>query len=192
MYAADWRDGKPVAGSPGQSHMFQYIRLESYEDTLNNVRFRRAEGAGPARGLRRIPDYILRYMLDFETAGSPSLLDPAQFERPFDYQLDITRRRHAPHAVDLVTTFNFLLGLRVRTFRRFRARRPPCRSCHRRGRRGRRVCVLWRNIPPLEDMEAEGLAAGQHALEGWRVRLLYVNGECALPGALPIEPDFSG
>ena len=44
-YAADWRDGKPVAGSAGQSHMFQYIRLESYEDSLNNVRFR--EMAGP-------------------------------------------------------------------------------------------------------------------------------------------------
>ena len=24
VYAADWRDGKPVPGSPGQSHMFQY------------------------------------------------------------------------------------------------------------------------------------------------------------------------
>jgi adenine-specific DNA-methyltransferase len=54
-------------------------------------------------------------MLDFETQGSPSLLDPAQFKRPFDYKLDITRDGVTQHrAVDLVATFNFLLGLRVR------------------------------------------------------------------------------
>ena len=62
-----------------------------------------------------MPDYFARYMLDFETQGSPSLLDPAQFKRPFDYKLDITRDGVTQHrAVDLVATFNFLLGLRVR------------------------------------------------------------------------------
>ena len=39
-YAADWKEGKPVPGSPGQSHLFHYIRLESYEDSLDNLRFR--------------------------------------------------------------------------------------------------------------------------------------------------------
>ena len=106
-YAADWRDGKPVAGSAGQSHMFQYIRLESYEDSLNNVRFRELSGPLLA-ALEKLPDYTLRYMLDFETQGSPSLLDPAQFERPFDYTLEITRDGvKRPRAVDLVAPSTF-------------------------------------------------------------------------------------
>ena len=102
--------------------MFHYIRLESYEDSLNNLRS--GSWATLRRPLYAMPDYFLHYMLDFETRGSPSLLDTAQFGKPFQYQLTITRQQKTcPRTVDLVTTFNFLLGLRVRTVRRFDARR---------------------------------------------------------------------
>jgi adenine-specific DNA-methyltransferase len=36
VYSKDWKDGKPVSRE-GSSHMFKYVRLESYEDTLNNL-----------------------------------------------------------------------------------------------------------------------------------------------------------
>ena len=88
-YAADWRDGKPIAGSTGQSHMFHYFRLESYEDTLNNLRFRSLDGP-LFEALHEMPNYLLHYMLAYETGGSPSLLDVAQFEKPFAYQLNVT------------------------------------------------------------------------------------------------------
>ena len=90
-YAADWKEGRPVPGSPGQSHMFHYIRLESYEDSLDNLRFREL-GRDAQAALYALPDYFLRYMLDFETRGSPSLLDTERFDKPFQYQL----RHHAP------------------------------------------------------------------------------------------------
>jgi adenine-specific DNA-methyltransferase len=192
-YAADWRDGKPVAGSPGQSHMLQYIRLESYEDALNNIRFQDfgQKEPGLLDTLHAMPDYVLHYMLDYETAGSPSLLDLARFDHPFDYRLNITRGDvTAPHPVDLVTTFNFLLGLRVRTYRRLSRDGHPVVRVTGDDPRGRRVCVLWRDVPPIEDMDAERAWLEQHALEGVAADLLYVNGECALPNAVPIEPEF--
>jgi adenine-specific DNA-methyltransferase len=42
VYSKDWQDGKPVSRE-GSSHMFKYIRLESYEDTLNNLELKRTE-----------------------------------------------------------------------------------------------------------------------------------------------------
>lgn len=200
-YAADWRDGKPAPGSPGQSHMFHYIRIESYEDSLNNLRARPLSDAAQA-ALYALPDYFLRYMLDFETAGSPSLLDTARFDRPFQYQLNITRgQATGPETVDLVTTFNFLLGLRVRTVRSFE--RPLQNSnfsekleFYRVVRvlgedgEGSRVCVLWRDTPPLAEMETEKQWLQSHVLADVAYDLLYTNGESALPGALPIEGEF--
>ena len=191
-YAADWRDGKPVAGSPGQSHMFHYLRLESYEDTLNNLRFRSLDGPLFA-ALDAMPDYLLHYMLDYETAGSPSLLDVAQFEPPFAYQLNITRHDVTePRTIDLVATFNFLLGLRVRTIRRFEREGAPVVRVTGEDPAGRRVCVLWRDVPPLEEMEAEKAWLQAEALAGVAYDRLYINGESALPGSdvLAIEPEF--
>ena len=191
-YAADWRDGKPVAGSAGQSHMFHYFRLESYEDTLNNLRFRSLDGP-LFEALHEMPDYLLHYMLDYETGGSPSLLDVAQFEKPFAYQLNITRHDVTePRTIDLVATFNFLLGLRVQTIRRFEREGAPVVRVTGEDPAGRRVCVLWRDVPPLEAMEAEKAWLQAEALAGVAYDRLYINGESALPGSdvLAIEPEF--
>jgi adenine-specific DNA-methyltransferase len=189
-YCTNWKDGKPAPGSPGQSHMFHYIRLESYEDALNNVRFRELD-APLLAALHAMPDYMLHYMLNYETAGSPSLLDLKQFERPFEYKLNITRHDvTGPCPADLVTTFNFLLGLRVRTLRRFQREGRPVVRVTGASPDGRRVCIVWRDAPPLEEMEAEKDWLQAHVLHDVTCDLLYVNGESALPGALPSEPEF--
>lgn len=60
--------------------------------------------------------YIIRYMLDGETGDSPSLLDLSAFLDPSAYRLKIKRPgsdESREVAVDLVETFNWLLGLRV-------------------------------------------------------------------------------
>ena len=40
-YSSDWKDGKPSHRKTGISHGFKIVRLESYEDTLNNLHLRR-------------------------------------------------------------------------------------------------------------------------------------------------------
>src|SRR5690606_38305998 len=93
VYSPEWKDGKPVNRDKGVSHCFKYIRLESYEDTLNNLRF--AENTDRDRaladnpGLRR--DFLLHYLLDVETRGSESLLDLDGFADPTAYQLKIKK-----------------------------------------------------------------------------------------------------
>lgn len=118
VYSADWKDGKPTAPETGISQLVKVIRLESYEDTLNNLQVteesaqRKVIEANPA--LREA--YFLHYLLELETQGSPSLLNAAAFTDPTAYTLnikkpgsDVQERR----AVDFLETFNWLLGLRV-------------------------------------------------------------------------------
>ncbi|MDO9011629.1 MAG: site-specific DNA-methyltransferase [Gallionella sp.] len=118
IYSADWKDGKPTAPETGISQLVRVIRLESYEDTINNLQVKEQSAqqevimANPA--LRE--SYFLHYLLELETQGSPSLLNIAAFTDPTAYTLnikkpgsDVQERR----AVDLLETFNWLLGLRV-------------------------------------------------------------------------------
>ncbi len=117
VYAANWKDGKPVSRD-GISHCFKYIRLESYEDTLNNLVLPKdspVDTQDPANtDLTR--DYLLKYWLEFETAGSPSLLNIRQFADPTHYSLLVKQPgsdAQVSKKVDLVETFNWLIGLHV-------------------------------------------------------------------------------
>jgi adenine-specific DNA-methyltransferase len=120
IYSKDWKDGKPV-GREGVSHCFKYLRLESYEDTLNNLVLADDEAAkqrqraiADSEGLRH--DYWLRYWLDLETRGSASLLSAEHFADPDGYWLTVKRPgsdEQTPQRVDLVETFNWLIGLHV-------------------------------------------------------------------------------
>jgi len=118
VYSESWKDGKPTARDTGISHCFKYIRLESYEDTLNNLRLdhnpqrKKAVATNPA--LKE--DYMLRYLLDVETRGSQSLLNIDAFGDPTAYTLAVKKPgtdEYTTRAVDLIETFNYLIGLRV-------------------------------------------------------------------------------
>lgn len=117
IFANNWKDGKPIS-KDGISQLVKVIRLESYEDTLNNLQL--AEAGTRQQVTAAHPqlreDYFLNYMLALETQDSPSLLNVAAFADPTAYQLDVKRPgsdAHALRTVDLVETFNWLIGLRV-------------------------------------------------------------------------------
>lgn len=112
VYSPEWKGGKPESVGKGISHCLKYMRLESYEDALNNLRVDAEKG----KSFGGVKDYFLSYMLDVETKGSPSLLNVDTFARPFDFKLSVKKQsseEHETRTVDLVETFNYLLGLRV-------------------------------------------------------------------------------
>ncbi|MBS0586831.1 MAG: site-specific DNA-methyltransferase [Proteobacteria bacterium] len=117
VYSKDWRDGKPVSRE-GVSHCFKYIRLETYEDALNNLVLRddavREDALAKSDDFRR--EYMLNYWLEFETKGSPSLLNVEQFADPTAYMLKIKKPgsdEYTEKSIDLIETFNWLIGLHV-------------------------------------------------------------------------------
>ena len=123
VYCPEWSDEKPTTRNQAISHVLKYIRLESYEDTLNNLALRRTtEQQGlldlaQAQGADKLKEqYVLRYMLDVETRGSQSLLNVAALTDPTAYTLKVKRPGSDESRevnVDLLETFNWLIGLTV-------------------------------------------------------------------------------
>ncbi len=190
-YSKDWKDGKPVSRE-GTSHIFKYMTLESYEDTLNNLSLSRTDVQDDliASNAALREEYMLSYMLDFETKGSPSLLNLEALEDPFSYKLNITRGDETrPENVDLVETFNYLLGLTVsRTYSA-----DGYRVVEGANPAGERALVIWRNTSEKTNddldafFDAQGYAGagfdrvytnGDNTLalksegEGWKVHLI--------------------
>jgi adenine-specific DNA-methyltransferase len=127
IYSKDWNDGEPKANEKGclngVSQCFKYMRLESYEDTLGNLALNRPNQIQSDLFDSRNPeitsarsDYLMNYMLEVETRGSDSLLNIAQFNDPMAYQLKVRSASGDETKfvnVDLIETFNWLLGLTV-------------------------------------------------------------------------------
>jgi adenine-specific DNA-methyltransferase len=118
VYSESWKNGKPTARDTGISHCFKYLRLESYEDTLNNLRFDenpvRKQAVAANASLKE--DYMLRYLLEVETRSSQSLLNIDAFADPTAYTLKVKKPgtdEYVTRVVDLIETFNYLIGLRV-------------------------------------------------------------------------------
>jgi adenine-specific DNA-methyltransferase len=191
VYATDWRDGKPQNRDTGLSHAFKIVRLESYEDTLNNLHLRRTpaqEATLRQATADQRAEYLLGYFLDVESAGSASLLNNACFRDPFHYQMQIATTSAGETkatAIDLVETFNWLLGLQVKQIDSQRGFLTVTGI----QRAGGRTLVIWRTLSadPAADPTADNLA-----LERYLARLainpadteydfIYVNGSHTLP-----------
>ena len=187
VYSRDWKDGKPRPDDNGNlngiSHCFKYLRLESYEDTLNNLILKprtkpQEDMLASNPSLRE--DYMLGYWLDVETADSPSLLNIEQFEDPFNYKLNIATGSVGatkPTCVDLVETFNYLIGLTVKhidTVRGFRVvtgTNPKDES----------VLVIWRNLKEKDNAALEAFMEKQaYHPRDTEFDHIYVNGDHTL------------
>ncbi len=178
VYSKDWKDGKPVSRE-GSSHCFKYIRLESYEDCLNNLELKRtqtqAELLTQAKDFRE--DYTLRYMLDVETRRSASLLNVQKFTDPLSYKLRVstgTVGETKEVNVDLVETFNWLVGLKVRHIDHIR----NVRVVEGTNPQGDRVLILWRNVAEVpNDKLDEWFKTQGYNTRDQEYDLIYVNGD---------------
>ena len=178
VHSADWKKGKPVSRK-GVSQLFQYVRLESYEDTMDGLVV-----APPSDErnelLARYPemaeDYRLRYALGVETAGSASLLGQ-ELRDPFAHTLSVVRggaRREV--AVDLPETFNYLLGLRVESRRRI----DGVLAITGTDAEERKCLILWRNVDRTDHAALDAwFDRHRERFAGWLERI-WVNGDHTL------------
>jgi adenine-specific DNA-methyltransferase len=195
IFSADWVGGKPTSSETGISHCFKAIKLESYEDTLNNLQLRRTSAQGDL--LSSLPqaardDYLLHYLLDVESRGS--LLSVEDFKKPFDYTLNIavdSAGAYEPRKIDLVETFNYLIGLRVkhidaqpqRGFVTVTGTLPSGESC----------LVLWRDCDVL-DYEGIAKLCDKLAINPAdnEFDVVYINGDHNIPTVLTQTAEEGG
>lgn len=195
IYSADWKDGRPTAPETGISHCFKVLKLESYEDALNNLQLRRTAAQGDL--LNALPekakdDFLLRYMLDVESRDS--LLSVADFKKPFDYTLNVavdSAGAFEPRKIDLVETFNYLVGLRVkhidaqlqRGFTTVNGTLPSGESC----------LVLWRDCDVL-DYDGISKLCDKLAINPAdnEFDVVYINGDHNIPTVLTQTAEEGG
>ena len=178
IYSKDWKDGRPVSRE-GTSHLLKYIQLESYEDALNNLELRRTslQTTLLEDELALREDYMLQYMLDVESRGSASLLNIAAFAHPFDYTLKISAGsvgETRDTAVDIVESFNYLLGLRVQQIKTING----VVTVQGRNPEGQLVLIIWRDIEKLPNDELEQFFQKQgYTTRDQAFDVIYVNGD---------------
>jgi adenine-specific DNA-methyltransferase len=120
IYSDNWKNGKPQ-DKKGISQMFKYMVLESYEDALNNLTLQQTQTQQGALALNNkvAEEYLLQYMLDVESQDH--LFNLNAFKNPFAYQLNVTENNElVPTTVDLVETFNYLIGIKVQKVERIK------------------------------------------------------------------------
>jgi adenine-specific DNA-methyltransferase len=194
-YSSGWKNGKATAPETGVSHCFKVIKLESYEDSLNNLQLRRDARQGQTfemLGQSAKDDYLLNYMLDVESRGS--LLSVEDFRKPFDYTMNIaidSAGAHERTKVDLVETFNYLIGLSVkhidaqpdRGFATVTGTLPNGQSC----------LVLWRDCDVL-GYEGVSRLCDKLAINpaDSEFDVVYINGDHNIPTVLTQTAEEGG
>lgn len=190
VYSKEWKKGKPTSAESGVSHLCKIIKLESYEDTLNNIFLTKKNAdllsiMSPAVA----DDYLLKYMLEEECKHS--LLSTDNFRKPFNYKMDIatdsagaTERKK----VDLVETFNYLIGLHVKSIEsnvergyvRIEGTLPT----------GERTLILWRDCDKIgyEELNKYANRFDLYAKEK-TFDVIYINGDHNLPTAFTVDEE---
>ena len=187
MFSKDWQDGKPTSNE-GTSHIFKYTYLEQYEDTLNNIEFI-GKNRTIQSTLRDLDGYFIRYMLDFETKDSRCHINVDKLKHPFDYELEITAHNEIrDQKVDLIETFNLLLGIHVKEIKVFNNNGSYYKVVF--GTKSEEtIAIIWRTTDGL-DLEADKKFIEDHILKEFKANKVYVNSDCFVEGVIPIEPEF--
>lgn len=180
IYSDAWRDGRPVSRQ-GISQCFKYIRLEQYEDTLNNLQLKEQDNMLIFGGNSDFKEsYMLGYMLDTETRDS--LLNLKMFENPFAMTLKTTKDNELVETnVDMVETFNYLIGLNVETEDWYK----DDNICVLQGRTHRdnlKTLVIWRNCENISnDQLNDFFERMDFRTRDSEFDVIYVNGDNTLP-----------
>ena len=181
-YSFDWKKGK-VQSVNGPGGFFKYHYLEQYEDALENIQFEQ-------RTVEEFGDYFVKYMLDFETRNSSTLLNIDEMQEPFNYKIKILETLGKPPKqvnVDLVETFNYLIGLDVDKVKVVEENKRKYLFVL--GKVGDvRTLVVWRSLKDI-DFEED-----KRVIERIRKELapdqVYVNGDAGIRNFKQIEKEF--
>jgi adenine-specific DNA-methyltransferase len=170
IYSDNWKNGKPQ-DKAGISQIVKYQVLESYEDTLNNLYLENKaelDFTGKAK-----EEYVLQYMLELESRDH--LFNLQMFRKPFDYQLKVTENNELkPTKVDLVETFNYLIGLYVSKVQRVK----DIKVVEGTTRTGIKTLVIWRDLDTTTHDEVEKLLRRFYDSQRTKeFQQIYINGD---------------
>ncbi|MCC3145802.1 site-specific DNA-methyltransferase [Halanaerobium sp. Z-7514] len=162
--------------------LFKYQKLEQYEDTLENIKFE----SNNLRLINDYDDYIIKYMLDYETKSSVLNID--KFDDPFNYKITITENKEKiDKKVNLMETFNYLIGLKVKTFDVYNQFNRKYKVIS--GKKDdESVLVIWRKTIDLDLRADKEFIENELNIDDYKK--VYINGDNYVENSLLIEESF--
>ncbi|MDP4496308.1 DNA methyltransferase [Vibrio cholerae] len=191
-YSSEWKNGKALTPRRDFKFFAKVLKLESYEDALNNINLIKSQSTSDLFSMLDSDaneDYLINYMLDFES--KESLINASSFRNPFKYEMEIstdsagaTERKN----IDLVETFNYLIGLHIKSIEsnvergyvRIEGTLPN----------GERTLVLWRDCDKISYDKLNDYAnrfdlyAKEQTFD-----VIYINGDHNLPTAFTVDDE---
>lgn len=162
-------------GHNGKSIFIKYIKLESYEDCCENLTLFKDEEQDRLieENSNFKEDYYLNYQFDVE--AKESLFPQDIFVNPFKSKM---KHGGEEYPLDLVETFNYLLGLRVKTMRLLKSIYEIVGILPN----GSNVLILWRNTNEVDNDTLDAWFKKQsYNSRDMEFNLIYVNGDNNLP-----------
>ncbi|MHA1819999.1 MAG: DNA methyltransferase, partial [Promethearchaeota archaeon] len=185
IYTDNWKDGKPLDNNGSRKQIIKYHYLEQYEDSLQNIEFKKVNSL-----LNNSKDYVLKYMLDFESNDSPVFLNIDRLDNPFDYKLKImTENGLKIQKVDLIETFNYIAGIFVDSI--VKKKKGDIDYVIVKGyREEKRVIVIWRNKPESFDPREDKEFVEKEIIKGEEFDEIFVNGNSLINKAIALDEIF--
>lgn len=148
----------------------KYIRLEQYEDTLNNLYRTPMEGAWYEEELGAD---TIGYVMDMQSQQNWMHTD--WMANPFGVKMQITHgNEKTEQTIDVVETFNYLLGMNVE---KMQWPAEGMQVVMGTTRRGKRTMIIWRNTAQVTD---EDVKAFLSSVDCKPFKQIYINGETTL------------
>jgi adenine-specific DNA-methyltransferase len=194
-YSFNWKDGRPQ-DTDGLGVFFKYQILEQYEDTLDNLELKESK----AHKDFFKDEYLIKYFLELETKDDPHLLNISMLKDPYNYRLKVNLSEVGEPkkmAVDVIETFNYLLGLKINKVMR-KEREGNIYTFVLGEKEGRSVAVVWRVYSERwkEEDYKKDRDFIEEVLKEFRPEIIYINGQHALafesfkPDVRNVEPEF--
>lgn len=191
-YSFDWKAGKPKDSSMnGLGVFFKYQKLEQYEEALENIAFNIPDET--KQQALAFEHYIPKYFLEFETKDSQTLVNTEAMQDPWNYQLKVWDgfTYDNEQAVDLVETFNYLIGLHLEKLFTTEINNKKYQFVYGHNNAGKQILIVWRSVKDwtAEDFKADSKALKEE-LKNYTYDQLYINGQAHIEGYQQTEDVF--
>jgi len=124
-------------------------------------------------------------MLEWETKKSKTFLKIDEMRDAFDYKLKIIESYQQKIVnVDMVETFNYLLGLKVKSYKFFKDNKRRYVLVFGE-KEGEKIAIIWRNIKDIDFEKDKEIIAGK--IKHFNPDRIYINGDAMVNGFKPVE-----
>ena len=183
MFSSKWKEGSPISNE-GYNHIYKSIFLEQFSDCFWNIILKEE--------VKR-SDKLLKYIIDWDNEESLISLKVKIFDDPYNYKILLTENGVLEEKnVDLIETFNYLLGLNVIISKIFSNQN---RNYHiifgyLNYAKKIKVLVIWRATHGI-NLDKEVKFLEREILPQFLTDEIYINGKFSLKNAKSIGISFN-